>query len=410
MPRNLTDITLIFPPSPFLIDPAVFPPLGILYLSAYLKKIGFSVKCVDAGLKGYFDSSTVKSLYAGISITTPQRFEAYDIIKSLKDEGHIILAGGPHATHMPEECREAGCDYVFQGEAETSLANFLLEETHKSWLVPENKLLDLDTQMPFPDRFSIPITKYKYSIDGESAAVMMSSRGCPYNCTFCARITKQCRIQSAVRTFKEIMFVHDTLGYNAFMFFDDVFTSSKKRLRELCNYLEGQKFKFRCFSRTNLIDPEICGYLKDMGVVEVGLGVESGSKEILMRNLKGTTPEINTRAIELLHRFGIRAKSFLIVGLPGETKETVIETCKWIETAKPDDIDVSILQPYPGSDLFKYPEKFGLQFEYNNNVTCYKGIPGQYKCGVRTEKLSSEELLYYRDFIEENYKSKELLK
>jgi radical SAM superfamily enzyme YgiQ (UPF0313 family) len=405
----MKDITLIFPPSEFLLNQAVFPPLGILYLSAYLRKFDLTSECIDVGLQG-FNPDSIKSKYVGISITTPQRFEAYKIAKELKNRGHLLVAGGPHATHMPQECKEAGFDYVVKGEGELGLTKLLKNKTNGDWLIKEDQLLDVNFEIPVPDRSAIPIKDYKYLIDNEPATVLMSSRGCPWGCSFCAKVTKKCRIQSSFRTVREILHVKEVFGFKAFMFFDDVFTTDKDRLEQMVTLLKNEDFKFRCFSRTHLLDKETCALLKAMGVVEVGLGVESGSNIVLKQNLKGTTREQNTKAVKLLHDAGIRAKAFLIVGLPGETKDTIADTCSWIEEAKPDDIDTSILQPYPGAPIFNDPEKFGLEFEYNDNVTWFKGTPGQYKCAVRTKELSSQQLIKYRDMIEDLYKDKERLK
>jgi radical SAM superfamily enzyme YgiQ (UPF0313 family) len=412
----MSDITLIFPPSNFLLNQSAFPPLGILYLSAYLKKHNKAdVKCIDVGLDGVFKPEEVTSKLVGVSITTPQRFEAYQIAKELKEKGHTLIAGGPHATHMPLECIEAGFDYVVRGEGEIGLSRIVSGDLDKGEdILQYERYLDVNTEIPVPDRTALPVVKYQYFVDDEPTTVLMSSRGCPFACSFCAKLTRKCRIQNAFRTVREILHVKEEFGFKGFMFFDDVFTTDKKRLQQMAFLLnkvvKDEGLKFRCFSRTNLLDKETCELLKAMGVVEVGLGVESGSDKVLATNLKGTTRSANTRAVKLLHESGIRAKAFLIVGLPGETKETITETCKWVEDAKPDDIDVSILQPLPGSPIFDNPERFGLHFEYNDNVTWFKGTPGQYKCAVSTDELSSEKLVQYRDMIEDLYKDKEKLK
>lgn len=400
------DISLIFPKNNFLINPNVFPPLGILYLSSFLKEKGYKVQCLDLNLKK-LDKSQILSNVIGISFTTPQFEEARYLLEYYKSLGKIVIAGGPHPTHRKKECLDSGFDYVITGYGETKLFNLL----NKIYNKKNNNIYYYDfSYIPFPDRDALPIKAYKYYIDEEFSTTIMASRGCLFNCKFCARIDKKFYPLKEIRIIDEIIYVHERYGYKGFMIFDDCFISNKYKLLKISSFFKDKHFKFRCFGRTNLINKEICQYIKNMGVVEVGLGVESGSNIILNNILKRTNRKINTQAINLLKDFGIRSKAFLIVGLPGETKETIEETIQWIEEAKPYDIDVSIFQPMPGSDIFKNPEKYDIEFTYNPKSLWYKGIPGQYVSNVRTKDLSSEEIVYYRDLIEKTYKNKDFLK
>jgi len=400
------DITLIFPRSQFLINDGVFPPLGIMYLSAYLKDSRYRVQCLDFGLGHTVDD--IESDVVGISFTTPQRKEAYEIVSKCKDDKYLI-AGGPHPTHMPKECFDNGFDAVVTGYGEEKLTD-LMDTIYKREGGVERKRKSNIDEYPFPDRNALPIKEYEYYIDDEPATVIMTSRGCCYDCSFCARIDKTFRQQSANRTVSEIFGVNNDFGFKAFMIFDDTFILNKERLSHIANGVNGSGFKFRCFGRSNLITDAICQELRRMNVVEVGIGVESGADVILRKNMKGTTRSVNTEAIRLLHEYGIRAKAFLIVGLPGETTSTILETESWIKEAEPDDVDISILQPLPGSAIFENPDYFGLKFNYNGDSMWYKGTPGKYKATSRTESLDETEIVHFRDYLEHTYKSKELLR
>lgn len=411
------NITLIHPRSPFLLNQAVFPPLGILYLAGFLRQHGHNVRCMDLGLNTDSEvdfGSVDESEIVGVSFTSAQRFEAFTIAKQLSKMGKIVIAGGAHATHAPQDCLDAGFDVVIRGEGEIPLLHFL-KDTSQRGEISSSGLIDINA-IPFPARDLLPIRDYGYTIDEEPATVLMSSRGCPYGCSFCARITKHYRAQNAFKTVQEMIHIKEHYGYNAFMFFDDTFTVDKGNLYSMSRLLaahgNGYKsnyFKLRCFSRTNLVTEELCKLLKSLGVVEVGLGVESGSDAVLKLNLKGTNVDMNTRAVKLLHRHGIRAKAFIIVGLPGETENTVRETERWIKEAQPYDVDVSVLQPYPGSVLYSNPEAWGIEFD-RQDLSFYKGTPGQYKSTVRTVGLSPEQIVAFRDELESKYKRKELLK
>lgn len=399
----MPDVTLIFPRSPFLLHDAVFPPLGIMYLSAYAKQHGLDVQLLDMGLGHTPDM--IASDIVGISFTTPQRQEAFDLAKQLNHQGKQVIAGGPHATHLSQECLIHGFTHVIRGYGERALVQFVSQMAGKKIMTPPEPPVD---EIPFPDRDALPIHDYPYEIDGKPATPIMTSRGCVYHCSFCARITSDFMMQSADRTIAEIEHIHDRYGYEAFMIYDDIFIASKKRLEKMVSALGG-RYTFRCFARSNLLDDRVCALLKKLGVVEVGIGIESGSDTVLERSMKGTTRKVNTRAVERLHHHGIRAKAFLIVGLPGETDDTVIETADWIEEAKPDDIDVSVLQPMPGSVIFEDPAKWGIHYSYNGRPGWYKGTPGQYE-GVATDNLTAEEIVQWRDTLEREFKRPELLR
>jgi len=397
------DITLIFPSSPFLLDQAVFPPLGILYLSAFLKQYGFKVQCLDMGMGHTLDM--VKSNIVGVSFSTPQRDEAFKIADYFMGKKWLI-AGGPHPTHMADECYEAGFQKVIKGYGEIGLLKVLNLLLSKGLEIPEIKSID---SFPFPDRNALPVLDYHYSIDGMPATPIMTTRGCYEKCAFCARIEKGCEIQSAERTIDEINHLHETYGFEAFMIFDDIFIASKKRLKKIADALEG-KFKFRCFGRANLITDEVCKDMVRLGVVEVGIGVESGSDEILKLNMKGTSRRVNLNAFKMLKEYGIRAKAFLIVGLPGETPHTIADTESWVMEAKPYDVDFSVFQPLPGSAIFEEPEMFGVSFDYDGIPGWYKGTPGQYKPMASTGALSPEKIVFYRELLENKFKKSELLR
>jgi len=401
------DITLIFPSSPFLINQKVFPPLGILYLAGYLKEKGLQVQCLDMAIH---KPEMAEADIIGISITTPQRMEAYKLAEYYKKKGKTVIAGGAHATHMPEECKDHGFDYVLRNEAEKSLYHFLKTDERLRPISEFNPSLLPADAIPFPDRDALPIHEYEYDLDGKPATVIMTSRSCVYKCSFCAKINDNFRMQSAQRTVDEILYINKKYGFEAFMIFDDIFIINKKRLAAIADGVKGKGFAFRCFGRTNLINEDTCRLIKKMGVVEVGLGVESGANEILEKNIKKTTREMNIQAVKLLHKHGIRAKAFLIVGLPGETLGTIEQTSTWIREAQPDDVDISIFQPLPGSVIFNDPEKWGVQFKYDGRPQWYKGQPGTYDSTVRTKYLSAERLIIHRALLEATYKDQSLLR
>jgi anaerobic magnesium-protoporphyrin IX monomethyl ester cyclase len=407
----LYDIVLLTPPSPFLIHDAVFPPLGIMYLSSALKKAGYSVKCLDLGRTDQFEYDS--NVY-GLSFTSPQSPEAWKLISSLKALGKTVIVGGPHPTHCPQECLVKGADYVIRGEGELSLVALMngIVNNYGSERIIDGSELVLDDS---PDREALPIRDYPYYIMEKTlktyrlATTMMTTRGCPYSCAFCAKIAKNFRMNSADGVIDEISIINEKYGYNAIMIFDDIFVVNRQRLRAIANDMGKKDIIFRCFLRANLVDEEVCHLLTKMGVVEVGMGIESGSDKLLSKSMKGTSVRMNTTAVQLLKKAGIRVKAFLMVGLPGEDEESFRETESWIQWNEPDDIDVSVLQLMPGSKMYNSPESYGLTV-YSRETFWYKGSPNSYHVNIGTEKLSGERIAEMRLYLEENYKKKELLR
>jgi len=387
------DITLIFPDSPFLEAKTMFPPLGIMYISSYLKHFGQTVQCLDMAL-GHKPEDAESDLI-GISFTTPQREPAFELIRHFKREGNTVVVGGPHPTHMEQECINAGADKVFKGHGEHDLLE---------WMVGTKvSRLSID-DIPYPDRDCLPIHEYVQFINDLPATAIMAARGCPFNCSFCSQVDKRYLPQSSEKTIAEIRFVREKYEFRGLTLYDDCFLIDKQRLFDISEALKHEDMRFRCFARTSSVTDEKAEMLAKMGTVAVGLGVESGSEEILKINMKGTTRKKNTEAIKSLQKVGIEAKAFLIVGLPGESPDTVRETLSWIEEARPDAVGVSVFQPLPGSAIFNNPSKWGIDFNYDGQPLVYRGKRGEYVSNTSTPQMTSKQVIECHTMIEDFHK------
>lgn len=186
-------VALVNPPSPFLIDDKVFPPLGILYVEAVLESSGHDVEMVDlSGLpRGKWSRKLEKARQAelwGITFTTPQfpyAVSIRDIIKEI-DKDAKIVAGGAHPTADPASCIPF-FDSVVVGEGERAVPRLIQNIENMPKLVQTPPIENLD-EVPFPARHLIDIDSYHYSIDGKKTTNIITSRGCPYNCAFCCKI------------------------------------------------------------------------------------------------------------------------------------------------------------------------------------------------------------------------------
>lgn len=405
------NITLINPSSPFLINERVFLPLGILYLASVLRNKGHNVDILDLSNESHPNKKLDKidSDIVGITSTSAQFKEAEYInnyIKSNLSSDITTVIGGAHPTICPSDCLNLpSFDYIIRGEGEQAILD-VVNDNNKPLspiIIRKSLIKDVDT-IPYPARDLINHHSYNYSIDGEPATNMMTSRGCPYKCIYCDSHNiwgRKVRFHSPKYVLGEISQLMN-LGYSAVQIFDDTFILNRKRVEKICEGTKKLDIKFRCFIRSNLATKSILKMLKESGCVEIAFGAESGSQEILNTINKQTTIEQNTRTVKLAHELGLRVKAFLMIGLPGENYETVEQTKNWILTTKPDDFDYCILQPFPGTEL--YDQKYKYDINWNGadvSKSWYKGIPGHYTTTIETSTLSSKEIIRLRDEVEQ---------
>ena len=393
----IKEITLIFPSSPFLVDPLVFPPLGIMYLSSALKKNGIDTTLID--LSGYKELPEIKTEWVGISSTSPQYGEALSINKKLQDLGHRTIVGGPHTSTTK---RFDGFNLGVIGEGEKVLPHYLLNLDGNPYDTP---IKDIDS-IPFPDRDAGHVHDYHYKRNGDNFTSLITSRGCNFSCSFCSLFWgKKVRFRSPENVYEEILECKEKFGFSGIQLWDEVFAINKKRVKRIADLVEPLGMKFRGQSRVDTANKEMLLDLKRMGFMEVAIGIESGSQTLLDSNTKGIKIEQAETFIKLSHEIGLKVKGFFIVGLPGETHKTVEETKYFISRSNLDDFDITILSPYPGSDIWENTDKYDISFDKDNlENSFYKGKPGDYISRVRTKELSEEQIVQYRDEIEEEFK------
>lgn len=410
-------ILLVNPNSNFLISEKVFPSLGLLYLSAYLKKHGYAdVSLIDMNDENPLPEEITADV-VGFYSNTPQFPLVVKVAKELRARNLIkdavYVFGGPHVSGKPEDGL-AEADVVVVGEGERAFLDIIRKREDRS---PQDRLMKYDyikniDEIPFPDRGLIDVKSYKYFIDGRLTTTVISSRGCPFGCNFCANNAwgKSLRMRSPENLIEELKLLKRDYGYESFMFFDDTMTVDKKRMDRICDLIKELDVIYRCFIRSDTVDQNIIAKMRDSGCVEVGIGVESGSQRILNNVNKGETVKMNMRAIKLCHAAGIRTKGFLIVGLPGEDRNSIKETVSFLEEANLNDLDISIYTPYPGSYIYKNRDKFDITFRDDYEHAWYKGKPGSYVTNVSTRGLGSDEIMKLRESMEKQFKKQQTVK
>lgn len=399
------EIILINPPSPFLINQKCFPPLGILYLAAMLEKNNIPVKVLDLSgeeerLEWALSRSLDGALY-GITSSSPQYPYAKkikEIIRAANTKAKIII-GGAHASSLPGKCLKDGFDSVVVGEGESAILHIAKAVERNEGLPSLMQfpyISDLDS-IPFPARRLLDIKSYGYDIGEHSyAATIITSRGCPFNCVFCSKDVwqKTMRFHSINYVIDELNSVVSDYKIKNFLFLDDTINLKKERLMELCLKIKPLGIKWRCYARADSNARDSLLAMKEAGCVEIGVGIESGSQKILDAVGKGSTVQKNTDFVRDCKDAGIVVNAFVIIGLPGETYETVEATKRWIEEARPDKFGFNIFMPYAGTPVYNVPQNYDLiVHDIPEEHSWVKGRQGEYKCYVATSGLTSQEIL-----------------
>ena len=199
---------------------------------------------------------------------------------------------------------------------------------------------------------------------------MLTSRGCPYRCVFCASscFWKTVRYHSAEYFIGEVKQLIKNYKLHEINIFDDLFIADKERFIKIVELLESEGItentKFRILGRSNLINKEICDLIKRMNVDNIGIGFESGSQKILTYLKKGTTTiEQNQNSIKLLKKRGISIQGLFMIGSPHETKEDMMKTLDFIKNNPIDMMELGITTPYPGTELWEYAKEKGFVSE-----------------------------------------------
>ena len=411
-------IALVFPPSTFLIDPMVYPPLGLWYIGAQLEAQGHETEFFDLSEDTLPTDGEFDQLWLGG--TSPQMHEIKRIGNVVRDWEHTAtVLGGAAPWARPEECVDLGYNLVVSGEADRpdivrklvglARANTNRGKTHLENLGTRMGKNSMEFVLPPIRRWS---TRYKAHLEDREGnqhrtSTMFTSRGCPMACAFCESgrngvIWDRFVRYEPLRTVRAQLAEIRNLGFTGVMFYDDILPLNKPRTREILSLLKEFGLIWRCFIRTDVIAKQGgFDYLKEMadaGLVEVLAGVESGDNRIKENIYKGTTIEQDTQALEWCKRLGIKFKASFVLGLPGEDRESLARTRDWILQNRPDRVDVNTLIPFPGTPLTSSDASFDVYWsEELPESFWYKGPRDQSQSIVGTSHLTPEEIGTFRD-------------
>ena len=382
-------VTLVNPSSPS--GSAVHLPLAVLglgYLAAVLEKNQYEVDVIDCpALKLSYEEfrseiSKRQPDIVGITSATLTYKSALRIARIAKETcpNCLTILGGIHATFWDDKALQE-CPYldvVVRREGENTLLELVQKleagESFRDVLGityrkdgkiarnPDRPYIENLDDIPFPARHFWPMEHLrKY----EGVFYLIASRGCSYWCEFCSTVRmhgRKYRMRSPKNVVDELEFLHDTYGATQFTFVDDVFTHNKARTEELCEEIKNRKLKitWNCGTRVDMITKELLLKMKEAGCVAVWFGVESGCQQILDEMRKGISPEQTVRVFSWIREIGLMPVPNVVIGFPGETKETIWNTIKFAEKISPDNICCfDVATPFPGTPLFELVKKKG---------------------------------------------------
>ena len=397
--NNFMDILLIHTPVPQIEVDNLDPPMGLLYLAASIEKYGYTVEILDLSsfseneCYDFLEKKCLNFKFAGFSTYTGNYNFTLKLLYFVKkcNATIITIAGGPHATALPNEVSEK-FDYVICGEGDQSILQVLNGKTQKGIIYSE-PIKDLD-ELPLPAYHLVNISNYTRIVNSCRAISILSTRGCPYQCVFCNSIIfskKHFRIRSPEHVAKEINYLIQKYGILNFKFDDDLFTIQPERIKKIFSLTP--QIVYRCFARADTLTEEMCGVLKNTGCKHVSVGVESGSTIILKKMNKGETKEEIRKGLINAKNAGLLLRIYLIVGFPGETDDTINETIDFIQEIPFDEFVVYPLIPYPGTQLVTEMEKFGI-ISINTNYDKYIQVGKERFSGflIRTKTFDEKKL------------------
>jgi radical SAM superfamily enzyme YgiQ (UPF0313 family) len=406
-------ILLLFPPQDQIVSPSYMktiqeglgflPSLGLLYLGTYLQeRTRHEVDLLDAyvdrmsfaDVERYIRETRPDAVGIGaMTFTLVDAVDAARIVKKIDPSIPVIL-GGPHTALFPRESVDLPCiDYVVMGEGEVPLAQLLdrLEESgrmrgaewrgedgrpngcvtddipavlEKNTVVQKHRYFfnDLDT-LPIPRRELGPYRKYSTVVSRRPpTTIMVSSRGCPYSCSFCYTAGgKKYRERTPGDVVAEMKRCIE-LGIHEFLFFDETFTINKERIYAICDAIIESRIDvtWDVRARVDCVDADLLRKMRRAGCGRVQYGIESGTQRVMDILNKGTTLEQARNAIRWTHDAGMSTYADFMIGAPGETREEIAETLRFAQSLRLDYVHFSVTMPLPNTVLHRMGVRQGL--------------------------------------------------
>ena len=357
-----------------------YAPLGILYLSSYLRAKGFDVDIYDSTfgsreeLFGIIESGPPSAI--GIYANLMTRRNAVEIAARARGAGWRVILGGPEPANYAEQYLAAGADVIVRGEGETAVEELMRSGFEPAaWAAipgiayrgaggavvatgPARLLQNLDSQ-PWPDRERVNIPRYLSTWrrhHGKGAISVITARGCPYRCNWCSHsvygMTHRRRSPRSVA--EEVEYLLGRYGPDMLWMADDVFTIHPGWILEYAGELKrrGIRIPFECITRADRLDERIAETLAGMGCWRVWIGSESGSQRILDAMQRGVRVAEVRDAVAISKRHGIETGMFLMWGYDGEELADIEATVDHVKQCRPDVFFTTVAYPIRGTPYY----------------------------------------------------------
>lgn len=362
------------------------PPLALLYLATNLERDGHEVAVFDrdrhprdqslfiSEIADYGPDLIGMPLFTIVSIFRAVR----ETCRSLREKlpRTPIILGGPHVSAMPEQTLEwfPEVDFILQGEADITLGMFVREFASNAaepqapglFYRKNGGIARIPRIAPPKDLNELPIPDRKFvkrnfedgiywRLDRAGATdLVLTGRGCPFNCAFCFKTESGYRSRSAENVLRELEYLA-SLGHSNIDIEDDLFTANKKRCIAICRGIREARFKFhlKVRSRVDTIDEEMLAEMRKAGIRTVVYGFESGSDRILKAMNKKTTVQRNREVVRMTKKARLKCHADILLGFPGENEESIRETERFLLESRPTSMLMSVMMPWPETQVYK---------------------------------------------------------
>jgi radical SAM superfamily enzyme YgiQ (UPF0313 family) len=416
----------------------IMPPLGLASMAAWLEKHGVATDIVDCYARPDSDRLIRDLLldrrpaFIGLSCTTSSFLDAVRIVRLAKAAlpGVKAVFGGPHVSALREKLFDdyPEMDFAVVGEGEETLAELVESGGDDPSAVRgviyreggggparftgyRDKGIELDSlpfpayeKLPgFPEAYKLPIFNYP-STPNTSC---ISSRGCPYACSYCDRsvFRRTFRHNSAEYLYEHLRYLRERFGIRHVNFYDDQFTFNRKRVEAFTGMMADRPLgmTFNCAVRAEHIDPDLIRRMKAAGCWMMSLGIETGDPGLLAQHRQNPDLDRLAEKIRMIKAGGLRTKGLLMIGLPGETEESVRRSMDYVFSLPIDDFNLAKFTPFPGSPIYDRIHELGTFDEDWEKMDC---MHFQFVThGMTAERL--EEL--FQDFYRSHFKRPKVL-
>jgi anaerobic magnesium-protoporphyrin IX monomethyl ester cyclase len=365
-----------------------YPPLGILYISAYLEQQGIENNVYDTTFSSRVDFNNYlieqKPVFIGIYVNLMTKLNVLASISFIKEKlpRTKIILGGPEVHHSAENFLRCGADFIVIGEGEETMLELVQSVTRAGSAKEVDSFKNIDgiafldnntfvktnerekikdiNELTIPNRKKINLHLYldawkKYH--GKNAISVSTMRGCPYTCKWCSRAVYglSYRRRSPEKVVEELEFIKKEYNPDTLWFVDDVFTISHKWLKGFAEELKKKDvlIPYECITRADRMNEEVITLLKETGCFRVWIGAESGSQKVI--DLMDRRVDVNQvrDMIKLTRKYGIEAGTFIMLGYPGETEKDIEETIHHLKQSNPDHFTITVAYPIRGTELYQ---------------------------------------------------------